>query len=206
MVCFDSLEQFPSYFRLFVEACESWDYILSDKLVHFEQVCSGKHQSDFVAPELNDSGHCVWIEMHVWLANERKSHYGAIISRFLDVRDAHIQAREIQFQSAGVQRNVSVLVDVPECMQAVKMAELEGTPCIIRLKRFDDCDRISGQSRCGLVEFGKAVALDENRDDGKSCLQRGSPAVHHDKAVHEMVQRRAETANEISENWTIRGY
>jgi hypothetical protein len=48
-----AFEGLPSFFLLREEACESWDYFLSDKLIHIPKFFEGSNNARLFRPETN---------------------------------------------------------------------------------------------------------------------------------------------------------
>jgi len=100
----------------------------------------------------------IWIEAHIFFDGERKAHYCLIADLLGMKRDAfHIGvSMEIDLPTVGhhpESSNVSMLVNVPELIQAPEMSGFVVVPSMIRLHRLHDGDCCVGNSE---GDFGEA--------------------------------------------------
>jgi hypothetical protein len=128
-------------FRLFVEAQESWDYAITDKIVHFGKVRDVDVNSVSIASEIDDRMNSMWLQVNLCLQGQWEPGYKAIIYRFDGM--SNDRRRKIELEPTGMQRDISMLVDIPKCMQFTKKGFF-GELRVVGLKRFDDSDSVSG--------------------------------------------------------------
>lgn len=123
--------------RLFYEACESWDCVVSDKLVYFFN--PGQIALDALAGIPEDyMKNNNWVELHFILHAQRESHYAVIIDC------DHISGyrrRELEIDGTSVSGNSPMFVDITKFVESPQQmgVNIVGIPSVKRLKRVDNC-------------------------------------------------------------------
>jgi hypothetical protein len=168
MVCHESQEtDFSVYdqpYLLRKEAHESWDYIVSDKMVYGFNFFDGALNSlmgiakDYVEGNL-------WIEVHVTFKSvfhgERNAHYTAILNSHLSINTL----RHLEVKNSAVVWNPPMLVDDTHLVETPQEVapNTSGILSVIWLKRFDDRACLCGYTPSLLVESA-IVPLLKNRE------------------------------------------
>ena len=201
MVCQCQLSHLPWYFSLREEARKSWEYFRSDKLVHFHEIAERQFNPitlSSVTKEDIDFIGSVWVELHGVFERNGNSHYCAIIEFLTDdfTRTDTVQFEQ-PFSRDAMRSDVPMLVDVPECVQSVKMSRLISIPAVVRLKRLHDgdCgigDAVGGTRNPELCVKGILLANREANVSGRSVTAQES------QLPCEMVKAGTQTVNKIA--------
>ena len=192
----------PSYFYLLEESRKSWHHFITDKFIHVVEVLAADDNPFAVASELNIYAH-PWLEINVWLGGGRKSHnvfrHTALVEHINFRLQGEGESRQIDIPDGGIERNMSVLVDIPQLVKSPQIGALIGVPTIVRLQRFDDDHRGIRNA----VSLPSNPHLSINRvlaKHGKGNLAARGLPTHRGKLERKIVQRRPQTANEFSGN------
>lgn len=104
-----------SCYALLEEALESWEHVITNKLVYLDQFLIGNNDPFVRISELN-SNLDRWIEVKLTLCGERESQYAIIMRPARKGR--HIGWRQNKQLGYGrLERNPSMFIDIPEPMQ-----------------------------------------------------------------------------------------
>jgi hypothetical protein len=134
----------PAYLLL-KESRESWDHVVSDKIVYsFDSTKIAGNPLSRIS-KLYIEGN-VWIEVHITFHGER-DHYLILLEN-----DQWMQAPgdvgKFEFGNRSVKRDSSMLVDVAKTIQLPEQvaSDGQGIATVVRLKRFNGNDCICGNA------------------------------------------------------------
>jgi len=147
-----SLLRLSCCFRLREEARKGWQDRVSNELVHLEQLVESEVIPLFLRmPSESDIGRSrVWIEMHLFLEGQRKSHYLAIFEFFnVDLNLLFGLQPNEPVAGNSMRHDVPMLVDVPKIMQAPEMGGFVSVSVLVRLKCLHNGDCRIGNSISG---------------------------------------------------------
>lgn len=157
----------PSYVLL-KESRESWDYVLTHKVVYSLDPAEIAGNSLSRISELYLEGN-VWIEVHILFHGER-GHYLIILEA------DHRTQMGRHAAERSMERNPSMLIDVAKTVQLPEQMASDGRSIAttVRLKRFNDHDCICGNPlRKGLETFpGLAAERDVLVENRKLSVSR----------------------------------
>lgn len=196
--CYD-----PSYLLL-KEARESWDYIVSDKVVYsLDPLDVALDPAGGIAKRYLEAH--VWIECQIFLQREREAYYTAIIEMSMD-RGSFRQRRgprnraQIELSNGATDGHMAVLVDIAHGVQFPQQMSMDGigVGSVIRLKRFDNVDgrRRNSPGEIGKPPSGFGVAHIKDRE----LRPLGIGKAQLGQTPHELIEGRAQTVEEISRN------
>lgn len=132
------LNAYDSSYRLLKESRESWEHIVSDKLVYFIDSAPINFNSfQGVAKRYADADS--WIEFHLVLHAEREIHYAIIVESY---QVAWNRVGQFKVNNGTMNGNSPMLVDIAQFVEFPQQIGLNAysVPSVIRLKRIDDCD------------------------------------------------------------------
>lgn len=197
MVCPCQLSHLPGYFSLREEARKSWEYCISDKLVHSEKIFYSSFESlRFISEENVDFSRC-WIELHFVLKRDRYIHYAAVIE-FFDRETSGF--RDIQFEEpvcdCTMRGNVPMLVDVPKLIESPEVCGFVVIPTLVRLKRLHDGDCRVGDTESTSRDFNLCIdsVFVANGETNFSC---GNLSAKKCKLPSKVVEARAQASNKV---------
>jgi hypothetical protein len=139
------------------EAVKSWEYVIANKVVYFEQLAVG-NDDPFIAISKFNAHLERWIELNLTLSGERKAQYHAVLRPARNGRHVGWKS-DVRFVLSRMKRNPSVFIDVPEPVQAPQFRGLVSVPMVIWLKAADNVYPIGDDSRDGLIEGSEATAI-----------------------------------------------
>jgi hypothetical protein len=183
----------PTYVELREKGLKQWDYALSNVFVHLFEIAVSQNNPLFVIPELN-VGNRIWIEMHLLLHGERKSHLYMILEP-LDASGLGEVGGDAPIERSGVQGDKVMLVDVPHLVESPKMFE-SVVRMMVRLKMSYDCDCFFRESEGGFC-YGNRCLGSVLVSDGEAGVPRRL-SVDESKLICEMVKGGTKRTNEVS--------
>jgi hypothetical protein len=149
----DYYSALPSYWQLRKEAIESWDYFVADKLVYFPKVTHSEVKSSFLVSEREDGPATRWIESHFTLSGKGKSHFCAIIHDLNESMGSPFGRNGFKLHPDGIDKQMAVLLDVPQGLQSPEMGFFVMHPVVVRLKLIHDGDCLIGDSSGASVDL-----------------------------------------------------
>jgi hypothetical protein len=149
-------------FHSLEEACESWQYAVSDKFVYLSESTEALGNSGDVPTEIYFKLHGR-IKIQFMLEGDRNAYYEAIICRFGDnvAEISDRQSGEVDHSLTPICRNPPMLVEVTYLVQPPKRVCFIGCPSVIWLKRFDLANGFTGDVNEPIV---KRVQLGSSQD------------------------------------------
>jgi hypothetical protein len=186
----------PKYWQLCEEARESWDYFLADELVHIDE---------FLKVQFNPLVHIAkcepyrrpWLEVHILLGGERKSHYAAIIEFFPYKGHSGGYSRKQDFAIDGVQGDMPMFLDIPKRIESPHVGIPVCIPVVVRLKRLHEGDCLRGDSFGGFLDMA-LCAITVLSPDREANILGGMRDGYGGELPCQIIERGSQTANEVS--------
>ncbi len=192
-------DRLPRSFEVLEELTKHGKHAVVDKLVYLDKFPGGDKDAFAFVSEV-DIDLDRWIELHIRLRGERKTHYAAVIRPARNGR--HIGWKSYRdLGCCAVERNPSMFVDVPEPMQLPQFCELISIPVVVWLKSFDDFDGISGDSRDAFLEQFQSIAA-ISRYDREASLMVGSSERCLGEGASQMIQGCPQAGNGVARSQT----
>jgi hypothetical protein len=193
-------EGLPSCFSLLNESRKFWNELVADELVYVEQFFDSQHQTLPLVSKVKSYPR-LWLELHI-LTNgpQGKNQYTAIIE-FISPDRLGVLGKfgEVNVNKSRVKRKMPMLVNIPKMIELPQIGQFVGIPVIVRLKRFNQCNRASwhpaGRS------FNKASAFRIGMiptPDGKTNIFIRQLVIFDGKSKGQMVERTSQISDEIS--------
>jgi len=175
------------------EARESWDYVVSDKMVHRVQVIevAGNFPIEVSKDHLEGN---LRIECHLTFQSDWNVHYQFIVESAPFRNQQNGQCHDSSRAENG---NSHMLVDVAHLVQTPELVSLNvrGIRSVVRLKRFYDGRCLYGHS-FGPSLDKRGVRFLQNRKLGISGIRKSFLC----EIPNELVERRSEVENKIPSN------
>lgn len=190
-------------YRLLEEARKSWNYIVSDKIVHTLQPievtrdCLNGVAKDYVEGN-------IWFESHLTFEMQGHAHYTCIVECY-KMPKLFGQIRKKEIANVSPHGKPSMFVDVAERIQSPQeMTSHRALRSVIRLKRFDDIPCPCGNSSSTRANLLPIRCV----QNGKVGVKRVQP-IQFGEGPNKLVQRGAKAAHKIPNNqrdrvWNVR--
>jgi hypothetical protein len=195
----DNLLGLPDYWRLREEARKSWDYLLTDELVHVDKV-GGIEFDPFFDISKRNIYCCPWLEIRIWLGRERECQYTAIVERFRMNLLRRLNTRKLNVKDTGMYREMAMFLNIPERMKTPQMGGFVRRATIVRLKLSDSGNRLFGNTFGSIGDY-PLCTRSKLTDDGELNLptrefwQSGKKG----QLPCEMIKGGTEATNEVSD-------
>lgn len=193
------VERYDTILRLREEALKSWDHLISDKLVYFDEVTEGGYDLSPLSPmaERYIVGRS-WFEIHVYGARGDDHMYGIVIVNIQDLSSRDVGQRTDVPPRAD--RGGDMLLNLPKLVQNPERVGIRIIPSMIRLKVFDNWPSVIGKvghEPRGVVQellFGEV-----NREGGSARGEsRRESGYGMGKLVSKVVERGPQTVDSIA--------
>lgn len=192
----------PSYLLL-KESRESWDQIVSDKLVYSFDPLDIALDSLVEIPKDYLEGN-VWMEFHFTFEGERDAHYAAII----EANVGHKFLRKLEVDGSPMRRDSAMLVDIAQFIEPPQEMGFDGcgVSSVIRLKRINNGRCLCGYSRGLLGKPFEAVGIGLTQDGKLGSFGISDRQVC--EIPNKLIQRSPETIQQIAheEGDQVRGF
>jgi len=143
----------PWYFDLRDESRKGWEHFRTDELVYVAEVLERNMYASIFVPKEN-LGAKVWIEAHQVFSGERDGHYCAIIELLVGARNPRWNLANYA-RLRRVNRNIPVLIEIPQEVETPQVVGFISVPAIVRLKRLHQGDCVGmNTSRVSSDPFG----------------------------------------------------
>lgn len=193
----NSLRHLPSYFGLLKETIKSGHHVLADKIVYLDKLPVGNDDPFALVPELNPNLDR-WLQVNLTLHGKREAHYAAVIRPAVDGR--HIGWTSYpNLDISHMERNPTMLVNVPEPVQAPQFRRFVSWPVVVWLQRLDDGNGWIWDTLHGVQEVSPTVTSVHSNDRKSSAVIRNSP-IAVGKRGCQVIEGTTETRNKISED------
>lgn len=174
------------------EDFKSWDHVVSDEFVYLAHPLKRNHKRidpNWITEYYNGRS---WLELKITLVGQRTSYFKAICSSLPTNRDRKL------IRNVGIlEGDESVLVGITKLVQLPEEITLKRCPVLIRLKRFDDLDGVTGNV---LSLTGKPLlrSLGELSLNGKLSVRRRIVLGEKGKIPSKMVKTGTQTVSKFS--------
>lgn len=133
---YDEMLNYDPSFRLLEEARKSWDYIVSDELVHsIQPVNVNFYGLNGIAKEYVVN--TMWVEAHLTFKMQGHAHYACIV-QFQQMQVLSRKVRKIGDGCVATRRKSSMFIDDGKSMELPEKMVFRGIPSVVRLKRFNN--------------------------------------------------------------------
>jgi len=191
----DSSSQYDTPWHLRKESRETWDYIVSDKLIYFLNSGPIAFDSLMGIPKSYIEGD-VWVEVHLISHAQGETHYTVIAE--CD-RTSWDRCRKHEINDSTVNRNSSVLINIAEFVEPPEHVFLNvyAVPSVMRLKRVDNGNCSCGHAVGVLIESSGSVVVPAIENRELSPLRVTSRSMSG-QCPHQLVERGSEAVENIS--------
>jgi hypothetical protein len=180
------------------KARESWDHVVSDKLIYFsEPTHSDLEPPHVLAKDWLDGN--IWFEIHWTMIeiNQREMHFLCVCER-ASVSLPTLEP-EVNTELVSVDRNRPMFVHVPELIKLPEGITTKGVPSAIRLKRIEfDCH--CGWEKTETAPVAAIVNLvNRELDAPLIAFRENFDGLSVSQCPRELVEGGSQTANEIAD-------
>lgn len=178
-----------------------WDHVVCNECVYFAKPLDVNGESPHVLAEKyvrND----LWFHIR-WAKREprqaRHSYNEALIESVLFNETLH-SARELNGPIAAIDGNGPMFVEVPKFVESPEFMCMYGIRSVIRLKRIQSAVD-TGVEQSAFLPVGLIGSTNREGNSGGGCfVGRNRARKQADQVPSELVERTAETVNEISDS------
>lgn len=185
------------------EARKSWDYIVSDKVVYFFEPLEANFERAPIFSKRYLHGD-VWLEVH-WTQpspEQGELHFESILEVTQEILPS--PHRKANIQGTGGNGDGSMLIQGPEFMQLPKGVIPVGIPSVVRLKRVNvSCH--CGWEQTEPIPVIRIIQSSHRKGDiALLSVREDALRVKMGQSPRQLVERRAETADEVPEEHSER--
>lgn len=183
-------------FEVFKDTSESGQGVLIDELVYVDKVSNFDMDAFRIVPK-GDGYPYRWIELNLVLHADRETPYRAVIC--LHSQDGRTgRSKDSDVKPNPLERNSSVLVDIPQSLKLPELGGFVSSPAMVRLKSVNDVDTFLREPLGCPVELTPTVGVGDAYDGEARFFEVGG--AQSAKLIGNVVQGGSQAGDEVSDN------